>query len=375
MYPYRSRSSEEAQTHLFGSLDLSFQHTYSRLRGCSASQVVRPLAVSLTVVLPLCGAMPLPSMSALAQAPQAAPKTGVGTKTVGAKSIGATRVGANGVEKGSAGATPAAASDPPSPPAPAPVPTPAALPDRTSAEPTAFPESQAKTPPTLEETRLTLSKWIETQQIISKERNDWQQGKEILQGRIELVGKEVSQLGERITQSEAAVSESHKKRDELSVQNEQLKEVGAQLAAAVTEMESQVQKLSKMAPEGVATRLTPLLQRIPTNAAKTRISTAERFQNVLGILNELNKANSEITIAYEIRQLSDGSSSEVQVVYVGLAQAYFLSPRGEAGIGKQSENGWQWRSANDQAGAILTALEIIQGKHPPAFVALPITIQ
>ena len=39
-----------------------------------------------------------------------------------------------------------------------------------------------KAAPTLDETRLTLSKWIETQQIISKERNDWQQGKEILQG-------------------------------------------------------------------------------------------------------------------------------------------------------------------------------------------------
>jgi len=298
----------------------------------------------------------------MAQTPQVAQK-GV----VGAKSDGASKVGQK-----SAGAGAAPASDSPSPPASARA---AAVADRTSPEPSASPESQAKTPPTLEETRLTLSKWIETQQIISKERNDWQQGKEILQGRIELVGKEVSQLRERITQSEAAVAESHKKRDELSAQNDQLKEVGAQLAAAVTEMESQVQKLSKMAPEGVATRLTPLLQRIPTNAEKTRISTAERFQNVLGILNELNKANSEITIAYEIRQLSDGSSSEVQVVYVGLAQAYFLSPRGEAGIGKPSENGWQWRSANDQAGAILTALEIIQGKHPPAFVALPITIQ
>ncbi|MFM9098500.1 MAG: DUF3450 family protein, partial [Phycisphaerales bacterium] len=124
-------------------------------------------------------------------------------------------------------------------------------------------DTDAARQPSLEETRLTLAKWIETQQIISKERNDWQQGKEILQGRIELVGKEVSQLRERIAQSESAVAESHKKRDELSAQNEQLKEVGAQLARAVTEMESQVRKLAKLAPEGVATRLTPLLQRIP----------------------------------------------------------------------------------------------------------------
>ncbi|MBU6152596.1 MAG: DUF3450 family protein, partial [Chloroflexi bacterium] len=173
--------------------------------------------------------------------------------------------------------------------------------------------AQAATAPKLEETRLTLSKWIETQQIISKERNDWQQGKEILQGRIELVGKEVGQLKDRIAQSETAVLESQKKRDALAAQNAQLKEVGAQLVATVIKMEEQVQKLARLAPEGVATKLQPLLQRIPSDVSSVRVSAAERFQNVLGILNELNKANSEITIAYEIRQLADGSSSEVQV--------------------------------------------------------------
>src|SRR5262245_37304145 len=40
----------------------------------------------------------------------------------------------------------------------------------------------------LAETRLTMDKWIETQQIISKERNDWYQGKEILTSRVELLG-------------------------------------------------------------------------------------------------------------------------------------------------------------------------------------------
>ena len=74
--------------------------------------------------------------------------------------------------------------------------------------PDATPPQAAK--PTLEETRLTLSKWIETQQIISKERNDWQQGKEILQSRIELVGKEVGVLNEKITQSQAAAIKSFK---------------------------------------------------------------------------------------------------------------------------------------------------------------------
>ena len=252
-----------------------------------------------------------------------------------------------------------------------------AAPAATPAAPPAAPPTAPPAPPaTLDETRLTLNKWIETQQIISKERNDWQQGKEILQGRIELVGKEVGVLKDRITQSELAVVESNKKRDELVAENDQLKAVTAQLSDAVTTMEDQVRKLAKLMPEPVNAKLLPLMQRMPADPTNTRVSTAERFQNVLGILNELNKANSEISVSYEIRTLADGSSSEVQVFYVGLAQAYYISPRGLAGIGRPTEDGWKWESASAATSSQITqALEIIQGKQTPSFVPLPITIK
>ena len=236
-------------------------------------------------------------------------------------------------------------------------------------------EAPASKAPSLEETRITLGKWIETQQIISKERNDWQQAKEILRGRIELVGKEVSVLRDRIVQSEMAVKESDKKRDDLNAQNDQLKAVQAELLAAVSGMEDEIRKLAKMMPQPVSERIEPLLQRMPTESSASRVSIAERFQNVLGILNELNKANSEISVAYEIRTLADGTSSEVQVIYVGLAQAYYISPRGEAGIGRPSEDGWKWAPAPEAADSILLALEIIQGKHSPSFVPVPIDIR
>ena len=272
-------------------------------------------------------------------------------------------------------------------PAPATKPTPGAKPgdkkpkaSGTAAKPKAAPAATPAAPPappaTLDETRLTLNKWIETQQIISKERNDWQQGKEILQGRIELVGKEVGVLKDRITQSELAVVESNKKRDELVAESDQLKAVTAQLSDAVATMEGQVRQLAKLMPEPVNAKLLPLMQRMPADPTNTRVSTAERFQNVLGILNELNKANSEISVSYEIRTLADGSSSEVQVFYVGLAQAYYISPRGLAGIGRPTEDGWKWESASAATSSQITqALEIIQGKQTPSFVPLPITIK
>jgi FtsZ-binding cell division protein ZapB len=227
----------------------------------------------------------------------------------------------------------------------------------------------------LEETRLVMGKWIETQQILSKERNEWQQGKEVLLGRLEVVHKEISTLEEKIREAQSAVSDAEKKREALLAENGELKSVGAELTDASSRMEGDVRRLLRALPEPVATRLAPLSQRMPEDPAKTKVSAAERFQNILGILNEVNKANNDITVNYEVHDLADGKPSEVQAIYIGLAQAYFVSARGEAGIGRPGPDGWTWEPSKTVAPDVLNALEIFQGKQSPAFVPLPVKLQ
>lgn len=228
---------------------------------------------------------------------------------------------------------------------------------------------------TLDETRLALSKWIETEQILSKERNEWQQAQEILLGRVELVQKEIVTLEEKLRAAESGVAEANQKRAELLGQKSLLEGAGAQLGAAVTRMEGDCRRLFQALPSPVQEKLQPLYQRIPEDAAKTRVSVAERFQNVLGIFNELNKANNELTVTYEVRTLADGKPSEVRALYVGLAQAYYVSARGEGGVGRPSASGWTWEPSRDVADEVSMALEILQGKHTPAFVPLPVRLQ
>ena len=101
----------------------------------------------------------------------------------------------------------------------------------------------------------------------------------------------------------------------------------------------------------------------------------KNVQNVIGILNEVNKANNEILVNFEVHTLADGKPSEVKAIYVGLAQAYYVSAKGDAGIGRPSADGWKWEPSKSVAGDVLMALDILQGKHTPAFVPLPIKIQ
>jgi len=229
--------------------------------------------------------------------------------------------------------------------------------------------------PRLEEMRLVMGKWIETQQIISRERNEWQQGREILTGRLDLVKREIASLEEKLREAQSGVSEAQAKRNGLVAQTDELMAARKQLADVVTGLEVEVRKLFRILPEPVRQKLELLHQRIPDDPAATKVTVAERFQNVIGILNEVNKVNNEITVAYEVRALADGRPCEVRAMYVGLAQAYYVSADGQAGIGRPTAQGWKWEPSPAIANDVLTALEIIQAKHSPAFVPLPVKLQ
>jgi hypothetical protein len=228
---------------------------------------------------------------------------------------------------------------------------------------------------TIEAVRTLIGKWVETQQLISKERKDWQQGREILAGRIEMVKKEIATIEERMAKARATIEETESRKNELIATNEIFKAGAAQLAADAATLEGQIRNLYPRLPEPLQQRIQPLFQRIPADAAATQVSVAERFQNVLGILNEINKFNAEITVAYEVRELTDGKPSEVKTMYVGLGQAYYVSAGGEAGVGRPAETNWTWTAANSYAHDVQFALEVMQNKEKPRFIPLPVELK
>lgn len=245
--------------------------------------------------------------------------------------------------------------------------------NRTAQDATSKPA--AANPASLDEMRLAMSKWIETQQIIAKERKDWQQSKEILTSRIDLVRKEITMLEQKIADAKSSADKAQQKRDELLAVNEVHKATNAQLVERVTSMEGEIRRLHAALPEPVQAKVQPLFNRIPADPANTRVSAAERFQNVLGILSEVNKQNSDIALAYEVRTLPGGKRSEVQALYIGLGQAYYVNADGDAGIGRPSPEGWKWEPTAAVSRDLVMTLEILQGKHTPAFVPLPVVLQ
>ncbi|MFH1998205.1 MAG: DUF3450 family protein [Planctomycetota bacterium] len=226
------------------------------------------------------------------------------------------------------------------------------------------------------DTRAVLEKWVETRRLLSQEKRDWAIGKELLTDRIKLIEREIETLRARMKEAEESIAEADKKRGSLIEENDRLKEGLALLSHTVMTLEDRIKKLLKRLPDPIRERIKPLSLRLPDDPSETKLSLAERYQNVVGILNEVNKFNREITVTSEVRTLRDGTTAEVTSLYVGIGQAFYVSANGKsAGIGTSSSEGWVWNPADEAAAQIAEAVAIVKNEQVAGFVLLPIRIE
>lgn len=228
----------------------------------------------------------------------------------------------------------------------------------------------------IEDVRATLEKWVETRRIISQEKRDFELAKQMLAERIELVQREIASLHEKVGQAEDAIAEMDKKRDEMAQENDALKAASASLISVVGVLEDHTRQLLTRLPDPIRQRVKPLSQRLPDSVEDTKQSISMRFQNIVGILNEINKFNREITVTSEVRTLPDGSSVEVTALYIGISRGYYIGANGTvAGIGAATADGWVWTPDNTAAPAIADAVAILKNEKIASFVHLPLDLK
>lgn len=228
----------------------------------------------------------------------------------------------------------------------------------------------------IEGTRSALESWVETERLLSEERRDLVLARELLNERILLMEREVASFREKIDDASQSITEADKKRQELLADNQALEAAAASLVPVLVSLEQRTRNLLKRSPDPIRERVKPLSQRIPQATEETRLSLSERFQNVIGILNEVNKFDREVTVSSEVRTLEDGTSAEVSAVYLGLGVGYYTGANGTVGgVGTGSEGEWVWTPRNHAAAEIAQIADILKNEAIAAFVPVPIEIK
>lgn len=226
------------------------------------------------------------------------------------------------------------------------------------------------------EARDSVGEWVEIQRTISREKRDLALSRETLSQRIALMEREIEAARARIATAKASLAEAEKTRAALAEEKDALVGATASLADALVALESRTRELFERLPAPSRAKVEPLAERIPAAGEATEQTLARRFQNVVGLLNEVNKFQQDIAVTREVRELSEGVSGEVSVLYPGLGQAWFAGGNGTiAGRGSPAAGGWTWTPANEHAGEVAEAAAILQNERPARFVRLPAVIE
>lgn len=227
------------------------------------------------------------------------------------------------------------------------------------------------------ESRTALQEWVETRQIISREKADWALLKEVLADSEELLAAQLGLLTEKLAELEDSQTAADEEREKLMASNEALKEATRSLDKTISAVEVKLLALVPSFPQPLRDGVDPLVRRIPRPGTESKASLGERVQNIVGILSQADRFNSRITLVNRTQQLKDGREVQVSTLFWGLGQAYFVDTTGTyAGVGLPTPEGWVFEEVSGLAPSVAELIRVYRGESNQInFVAVPARVR
>lgn len=226
----------------------------------------------------------------------------------------------------------------------------------------------------IDETLTTLEQWVEQERVLAEAEAQWEIEEAMLQDLIAVRRKELEALNRELEKDAEQSSAADERRGELLEQQDALAGVSHELKVTIAEAEGRVRKLAPLLPPPLRSRLSVVLNAIPQEGEDVEGGVGRRYQNVVAILQEVEKWQNDIYVEEETRTFG---SDEIQVdtLYLGLGAAYFVDASGAyAGVGRPTAEGWTWQQEPAVAERVRTLVDIIEGGENPSFISLPVNL-
>lgn len=222
--------------------------------------------------------------------------------------------------------------------------------------------------PSVAALREMISKIVDTQTLESKERRDWESRKAEFTALLELHRKEIALLAEELDKAGRSTPGYDASTDAMKAEIQSLKETRRLAKEAVARNVPRAIALIARFPDPLKkdceTETSALIGWVATDEPR------EALQSILSVLAKAQQFDRRLNRTTEIR---DGR--EVNVLYLGLARAFYADKNQGAGIGEPGTDGWKWTAKPEIRAELLAAFDSLDKKRPPAMVRLPLEIQ
>lgn len=240
----------------------------------------------------------------------------------------------------------------------------------------AFGATPARAETSVDDFRAKMEKWVETRQVISKERTDWEVEQQTLRASRDLLRDQQQALQAEIAELEESQTQADEERRDLLLQRGEYQRGSRALEDRIRSMEQAVLEIAPRLPEPLQGKLEPLLVQIPEDPEKGKPALSQRLMNVLGVLAQAEKFNGTATFVAETRPMGD-QKVQVRTLYWGLGQAFYVDAQGRsAGVGHPGADGWEFHDQPGIAGDTRRLLDIYEGDLDVIqFVEMPTEIR
>lgn len=250
----------------------------------------------------------------------------------------------------------------------------------TSLSPAVFAQSEdaeAANRQLIESTRAALEEWVDVRREISEETADWNSQQDILSNQIELLKVEIAQYEEEIARAAEETTAAEQGQAQLQDERQQIARNIDVVEEALPQLEAAIRELQPFFPVHLTETETmrQLSGQLPQERETNR-PVGDRTVVVLGILGEIHKFNNTVTLQTILRQFGD-QNLNLRVMYLGTAQAYFVSDDGsQAGRYMPAAGGWEWIDDPDLATDIERSVRFYRGDATvaPEYIGLPVEL-
>jgi hypothetical protein len=221
-----------------------------------------------------------------------------------------------------------------------------------------------------------VGRWLDYRTELAAERLAWQEQEPALKEELALLDRELAALRAEADAYAAETSEGEAEELEAAARREALAAALNEVLPVLDRAEAELRGWSVRVPAVLAGGAERLFRELPATPSAARAqSTGERLQRVIALLSQLETLSQNWHAVQESVPSGDGTRRLVQVLYIGLARAYAVSPDGTwAAIGTPGLEGWIWEPRPSAAPAIREALAIHARQQVAAFVELPLQV-
>jgi hypothetical protein len=213
--------------------------------------------------------------------------------------------------------------------------------------------------------------WIATRRLIGEEAAAWQTEKNSLAELNAIRAKESAQLDEFVKTATVRIEELTTRKGTLAKEQTDLKAWRTKLEADLSTLEAGLRPLLPRFPAPLREKIEESLLRLESPEADSPLQN--RARDLLLILQACLEFQNALTLHNEVREIG-GERREVEVLYLGLTQAWYVDTSGEhSGHGVPGEQGWIWTEDPAIAARVRSAIEVHARRATPAFVELPLS--